>query len=174
MCGVFSTGGVFPPVDMATSSEVPEGRLKKFKYRGKEMSLQRQQRIASSLQLRKTRKDEQALKRRNIKLFSSDVVSQAPVKEANFTLDDIIKGVNSSDAMLRFLATQAAREMLSQENNPPLNLIIEAGLIPKLVAFLKMTSLPKLQFEAAWALTNIASGTSEQTRAVVEGRAIQP
>ena len=103
------------------------------------------------------------LKRIAISVFFSDMVSQALVKKANFTLDDIIQGVNSLDMMLRFQATKAAREMLSQENNPPLKLITEAGLIPKLVDFLKVTPLPNLQFEAAWTLANIASGTSEQT-----------
>ncbi|XP_041605529.1 importin subunit alpha-8 isoform X2 [Vulpes lagopus] len=152
----------------------PEERLRKFKYRGKDVSMRRQQRIAVSLELRKAKKDEQALKRRNIANFSTDPTSEQPTKGVSLTLQEIIHGVNTSDPDLCFQATQAARKMLSQEKNPPLKLIVEAGLIPRLVEFLKLSPHPCLQFEAAWALTNIASGTSEQTQAVVEGGAIQP
>ncbi|XP_062946039.1 importin subunit alpha-8 [Cynocephalus volans] len=154
--------------------DAPEERLRKFKYRGKDASVRRQQRMAVSLELRKAKKDEQALKRRNITDFSPDQASEKPAKEVSLTLAEIIKGVNGSDPVLHFQATQAVRKMLSRERNPPLKMIVEAGLIPKLVEFLKSSLYPCLQLEAAWALTNIASGTSEQTRAVVEGGAIQP
>lgn len=49
--------------------------------------------------------------------------------------------------------------------------MIDTGIVPRLVALLQSADAA-LQFEAAWALTNIASGNSEHTRAVVEARGI--
>ncbi|XP_049644146.1 importin subunit alpha-8 [Suncus etruscus] len=154
--------------------DVPEERLKKFKYRGKDASTRRQQRIAVSLELRKAKKDEQVLKRRNITPFSLDPASKGPSRGTSLSLTEIISNINTSDPDLCLQATQAIRKMLSREKNPPLKLVVDAGLIPRLVEFLKSSLYPSLQFEAAWALTNIASGTSEQTRAVVNGGAILP
>ena len=59
----------------------------------------------------------------------------------------------------------------------PIDILIEAGLVPKLVAFLNVSSpdqseTNQMLFEAAWALTNIASGNSDQTRVVVEAGAV--
>ncbi|KAK2504336.1 hypothetical protein MC885_001885 [Smutsia gigantea] len=108
--------------------------------------------MAVSPGLQKAKKDEQALKKRNITHVASDPASEPLSKEVSLTLQEIINSVNASDPDLCFQATQAARKMLFQERNPPLKLI----------------------FEAAWALTNTASGTWEQTLAFVEGGAVQP
>ncbi len=50
------------------------------------------------------------------------------------------------------------RKILSV-NNPPVNLIIQNNLVKPLVEFMKEEKYPRLQVEAAWALTNVASGT---------------
>jgi hypothetical protein len=85
-------------------------------------------------------------------------------QERTMTMDEIRDNVMTADPNAQFAAVQAARKILSRERNPPIDALIATGTIPRFVQFLASADQPRLQFEAAWALTNIASGTSDQTK----------
>jgi importin subunit alpha-1 len=70
-------------------------------------------------------------------------------------------------------ATVQIRKMLSIERDPPIDAVLGMHVLPRLVSFLQCwETQPQLALEAAWAITNVASGTSEHTRAVVEAGAL--
>uniref|UniRef100_A0A8C1B7M0 Karyopherin alpha 3 (importin alpha 4) n=1 Tax=Cyprinus carpio carpio TaxID=630221 RepID=A0A8C1B7M0_CYPCA len=124
----------------------------------------RRHRNEVTVELRKNKRDEHLLKKRNVpqeeSLEDSDV-------------DSDFKGNATSDnAVVQLSAVQAARKLLSSDRNPPIDDLIKCGILPILVKCLERDDNPSLQFEAAWALTNIASGTSAQTQAVVKSNAV--
>jgi len=153
-------------------------RLQAYKNKGKDSEELRRRRNEVSVELRRNKRDDALSKRRNVIVEDEDEVT-SPLKERNgppasqqMTLEQVREGLFSSSAEVNFQATHNARKMLSKERNPPIDSMIEAGLVPRLVEFLKVHSNPGLQFEAAWALTNIASGTSAQTKIVVDEGAV--
>eukprot|EP00253_Pinus_taeda_P002628 PITA_02628 len=64
------------------------------------------------------------------------------------------------------------RNLLSIESNTPIDRVIHSGAVPLLVDILRRDDVPQLQLEAAWALTNIVSGTSEHTKVVIDHGAL--
>ncbi|XP_063237401.1 importin subunit alpha [Bacillus rossius redtenbacheri] len=151
-------------------------RLDRFKNKGKNLDEMRRRRSEMSVELRKARKDDQLQKRRNIDAEDEPL---SPLQESNgkggapaMSIDMIYPAMMSGDPDRQLAATQAARKTLSRERNPPIDTMINAGVVPLCIKFLENFGHPALQFEAAWALTNIASGTSEQTAAVVDQGAV--
>lgn len=134
----------------------------------------RRRRGETSFELRKATRDEQLQKRRQLRSSApeetTDVavttgplnVSQIPALKAEIMTNDKARITNG---------VRQFRKLLSIAERPPIRDVIAAGIVPRLVQCLKSGD-HTLTFEAAWALTNIASGTQDQTRVVLESGAV--
>ncbi|KAL9643891.1 hypothetical protein ABK040_013302 [Willaertia magna] len=82
-------------------------------------------------------------------------------------LQKILEALQSNDINLQLDGAVQVRKLLSMEKNPPIDDVLESGILPILVNFLSFNAQPLLQFESVWAITNIASGKSFHTETVV-------
>lgn len=154
-------------------------RRANFKNEGKTNKEMRNRRQNHNIELRKNKRVDQMMKRRNVIEQKEATTplgnSQTENRKSGASiaqLPELSQMIFSDDMAQAYQGTQKCRQLLSKEKNPPINDVIKAGLVARFIEFLGADAFPKLQFEAAWALTNIASGTADQTACVVEAGAL--
>lgn len=89
--------------------------------------------------MRKARKDDQMLKRRNLNEDDCDALSpHGDMKSPplTMTVDQVVAGMSSSEETIILQATQTCRKMLSREKCPPIDVMISKGIVPRCVEFL--------------------------------------
>ncbi|XWS14233.1 hypothetical protein CRYUN_Cryun36dG0105600 [Craigia yunnanensis] len=160
-----------------SSTRNVEVRKKWYKTRVVDAEEARRRREDNLAEIRKSKREESLLKKRREGVFflNQNLYQQqfCEFSKANLEcLPLMVKGVLSDNPALQLEATTLFRKLLSIERCSPIEQVIEAGIVPRFVEFLDNHDQPQLQFEAAWALTNIASGTSEHTHVVIEHGAV--
>ena len=87
------------------------------------------------------------------------------------TLNDfqfLVEKINSQNLRDEYLGIIGIRKLLSIEDHPPIQMVIDANLIPKFIEFMNRADQPSLQLESTWALTNVATGNSLHIQSIID------
>lgn len=155
----------------------------RYKNNGLDAKELRRRREETSIQLRKQKREHELSKKRTYapvefdgnvldRCVDEDIDTKHNQCDEKLTQDMIANIMQNEDLPCLLENAMKVRKLLSREPQPPFDDVIKGNLVPRLVELLDLDSEPLIQFEVAWILTNICSGTTEQTRVVVQSGAL--
>ncbi|KAH8370424.1 hypothetical protein KR093_003411, partial [Drosophila rubida] len=144
-------------------------RLPIFKNRGKDLDDMRRRRGETTIELRKNKREASLMKRRIVQQQLAE--NDEPLPNSLNAHQLALAAADASNPREQLAAVKMARELVTLDK-PPIKTLIRSGMVESLVACLDPKYPPNLQLEATWALTNIASGTSEETERVTAAGAV--
>jgi len=124
----------------------PGNRLKAYKYNKLDCKEIRKMREEEGIQLRKQKKDLLISKKRNVDVSGeqqlSDDNNRSPLQDAlavsstPCVTQEMIQALYSDSEEAQHMATQTFRKLLSKEPNPPIDDIVQTGIVPRFVQLL--------------------------------------
>ena len=112
----------------------------------------------------------------NVAPLKKDENYNHKMKEMLLQLDKMVQGCFDNDELVQIECCKRIRKLLSVEKNPAVEEVVNSGVVPRIIEFLgnKYKNNPKLQFEAAWILTNVASTNTGNTQLVMKNNDAVP
>ncbi|CAG9325317.1 unnamed protein product [Blepharisma stoltei] len=158
---------------MAEESEIysksPKDRSKEF-MRPFDPSQVKSLHDSHSVELRRSKRIEEATKKRNIEIREKSWIEVNSHYKQDYTLEDLpqfLDVVNSQDEGQYLYVAQGLRKIMSHEGQQ-IQSIVDTGVLSVVLSWLDRYDFPQLQYEASWIFTNIASGEPKWTAALVE------
>ncbi|KAJ6253150.1 importin alpha [Anaeramoeba flamelloides] len=146
-------------------------RRKKFKNTATRVS-SRDKRLEITVKISKDKRESRLMKRRNLvhvnqKIENKSVTTQEEIPPIE-DLPIFAELVKSKQIDECYRGTRAIKLLLSEETDPPIDLVINTNVAPYFNEFLSLDNYPDLQFESTWALSNLCSENTTQTKYIVD------
>ena len=145
-------------------------RLKAM-FIGRDAEESREKKLTEQVELRKSKRMDVTFKNRNLR--GRDIewidIEKLPAEEYSIEkLEEYIECIKHENRKVNLAGVYGIRKIISNPKFNSLSVISESGVVGLVSSFMYMDNYPQLQYETAWLIGNMCTGTSEQIEVIVK------